>query len=174
MSALSFLQKIERWNVVFAQRWGMHLLRYSLAIVYGWFGLLKPLGLSPACELVSNTIFWFSPNWFVPFLGIWEMAICVLLLFKPTVRYAVLLIYLHLPGTFLPMLIVPETSFNGNPMELTLIGQYIIKNFTLAAAAIMVGGSLAKSKMLANKTKAEQKNHVQIQSLVNEDELTAV
>jgi hypothetical protein len=54
---------------------GPPILRYSLAIVFIWFGALKPLSLSPAQDLVANTIYFFNPNWFVPFLGIWEVAL---------------------------------------------------------------------------------------------------
>ena len=39
---------------------GITLLRYSLGIIYIWFGILKPLGLSPAQELVENTVYWFE------------------------------------------------------------------------------------------------------------------
>ena len=143
---MTIFDKIESWNISVTNKWGPQLLRYSLAIIYGWFGILKPFGLSPASELVADTVFWFSHTWFVPFLGVWEVAICVLLLFRPTVKYAVFLIFLHLPGTFLPLFILPDTSFVNVPLELTLIGQYIIKNLTLAAAAIVAGGSPGRPK----------------------------
>ena len=44
----------------FMSRWGITLLRYSIGIIYIWFGILKPFGLSPAQELVENTVYWFS------------------------------------------------------------------------------------------------------------------
>ena len=44
----------------FMSRWGITLLRYSLGIIYIWFGILKPFGLSPAQELVENTVYWFN------------------------------------------------------------------------------------------------------------------
>ena len=51
----------------FMSKWGVTLLRYSLGIIYIWFGALKPLGLSPAQELVENTVYWFeNPKTFVP------------------------------------------------------------------------------------------------------------
>ena len=54
----------------FMTRWGITLLRYSLGVIYIWFGILKPLGLSPAQELVENTVYWFeNPSDFVPILG---------------------------------------------------------------------------------------------------------
>lgn len=118
------------------------LLQYSLSIVFFWFGLLKPLGMSPAQSLVERTVFWFDPTWFVPFLGIWEMAIGLLMLSKRTIRYSLGLLFLQIPGTFLPLMICPEVTFQSAPFALTLEGQYIIKNLILIAAAIAVGGTL--------------------------------
>ena len=52
------------------------ILRVGLGIVFFWFGALKLFpGLSPAESLVRSTLFWIDPNWFVPLLAIWEMAI---------------------------------------------------------------------------------------------------
>ncbi len=47
-------------------------LRFSLAIIFIWFGALKPLGLSPAEGLLKDTVswlpfgkpeFWATRNW---------------------------------------------------------------------------------------------------------------
>jgi uncharacterized membrane protein YkgB len=124
------------------QKYGFVALRYSLAIVFFWFGILKPFGLSPASELVAETVFWFSPDWFIPLLGCWEVAIGILLIFRSTVKYALFLLFLQIPGTFLPFLFLPEVTFSEFPYGLTLEGQYIVKNLTLIAAAISVGGAV--------------------------------
>ena len=99
-----------------AQKCGLTLLRVSLSIVFIWFGILKPFGLSPASDLVANTVFWFSSDWFVPLLGWWEVAIGVFLLFRKTLRMALVLLFLQLPGTFLPLIILPEVSFVEFPL----------------------------------------------------------
>ena len=71
----------------FMSKWGVTLLRYSLGIIYIWFGALKPLGLSPAQELVENTVYWFeNPKTFVPILGIWEVVIGITMIIKPLIR----------------------------------------------------------------------------------------
>jgi len=118
---------------------GLLILRYSLAVIFIWFGILKPLGLSPAYELVSNTIYWFSPSWFVPLLGWWEVAIGVSLLYKPFIRLGILLMFIQMIGTFLPFILLPSVVFGDNFFSLTLEGQYIIKNIVLIAAAIIIG-----------------------------------
>jgi len=84
------------------ERYGHLLLRYSLGIVFIWFGGLKPIGLSPAQELVRHTVFWFRPEIFVPILGWWEIAISVGLLFRPLLRITLFLLFLQMPDTALP------------------------------------------------------------------------
>jgi len=124
--------------------YGHRLLRYSLAIIFIWFGLLKPLGMSPAAELVANTVYWLPPDVFLPILGWWEVAIGVGLLFRPLVRMALFLLFLQLPGTALPLLLLPNVCFSKFPIGLTLEGQYIIKNLTIISAAIVIGGTVRR------------------------------
>jgi len=50
-------------------------------------------------------------------------------------------------GTFLPLVFLPEVTFqNMNPLLLTLEGQYIIKNVMIISAALVLGGDLHKFK----------------------------
>jgi uncharacterized membrane protein YkgB len=122
-------------------KYGTFYLRISLAIIFIWFGILKPLGLSPAEELVRNTVFWFPFEYFFPLLGWWEVLIGVFLLYRPTIKIALLLLFLQMPGTALPLLILPEVCFNQFPFGLTLEGQYIIKNLVLISAGLVIGGT---------------------------------
>jgi len=55
------------------------------------------------------------------------------------------LFFLHVPGTFLPIIFAPQECFTAFPFQLTLEGQYIFKNFILIASAIYLTG---KSKEL--------------------------
>jgi uncharacterized membrane protein YkgB len=142
MKLSTAIQQFDDWNVKTMHKYGFLLLRYSLAIIFIWFGILKPLGLSPAAGLVERTAYWFSPEWFLPVLGWWEVAIGVFLMFRPTVRLALLLLFLQMPGTFFPLILLPDVVFTSFPFGLTLEGQYIIKNLILIAAAIAVGGTV--------------------------------
>jgi len=141
MSGKTF-EDIDLMIRTFMSTYGFIFLRYSLAIVFFWFGILKPIGLSPAAALVEKTVFWFSADWFVPFLGWWEAAIGIFLLFRSTLRIALLLLFLQIPGTFLPLVLLPEITFDHFPFGLSLEGQYVIKNLVLIAAAITVGGTV--------------------------------
>ena len=79
-----FDRKVAGWM----ERYGHFLLRISLAIIFIWFGPLKPFGLSPAQILVERTVYWFPADTFVPILGWWEVAIGIGLLFRPLLRIA--------------------------------------------------------------------------------------
>lgn len=126
------------------EKWGMRLLRYSLAVVFIWFGLLKPLGVSPAAELVERTVYWFPPDVFIPILGWWEVLIGICMLWRPLIRVSILLLLLQMPGTMLPLVLLPDVCFTHIPWGLTIEGQYIIKNLALVSAAIVVGGTVRK------------------------------
>jgi uncharacterized membrane protein YkgB len=142
MSWKAQFEKIDPLISGWMDRHGTLLLRISLAVIFIWFGALKPLGISPAEELIKRTVYWFSPDFFIPILGWWEVAIGVGLLFRPLLRVALLLLFLQMPGTALPLILLPDVCFTQFPFGLTLEGQYIIKNLILISAAIVVGGTV--------------------------------
>lgn len=135
---------------------GLPALRWALALVFVWFGLLKPFGSSPANDLVKRTIYWLPPETFLPVLGWWEVVIGVCLAFRPLLRLGVLLLFLQMPGTFLPLFILPEVCFRSFPFELTMEGQYIVKNLVLIAAALVVGGHAPPIETGANPRRIPQ------------------
>ncbi len=130
--------KISSWM----ERHGYRLLRIAMGIVFIWFGVLKPLGHSPAEVLVAKATAWIPIPGFLYILAAWEVAIGVCFLFRPLVRWGVVLLLLHMPGTMLPLITLPEETFTHFPYALTLEGQYIIKNLVLIAAGIVLGGKL--------------------------------
>ena len=140
-NALKF-DDIDRRISFLMHKYGFFLLRISLAIIFIWFGALKPFGESPANELVKRTVYWFPPDTFIPILGWWEVAIGVCFLFRPLLRLGILLLMLQMPGTMLPLILLPEVCFAKFPFVLTIEGQYIIKNLVLISAAIVVGGTV--------------------------------
>ncbi len=136
---LKWFDQIDRGIAGWMERYGFFFLRFSLGAVFIWFGILKPLGLSPAMELVERTVYWFPPQLFAPILGWWEVAIGLGLLFRPLIRGALFLMFLQMPGTMLPLVLLPEVCFSQFPFAPTLEGQYIIKNLVLISAASSLG-----------------------------------
>ena len=74
------------------------MLCWALAVVYIWFGALKPFGLSPADALVHKTVPFIPESLFLPFLGFWEVAIGVCFLFRRLLPSALALMGLQITG----------------------------------------------------------------------------
>ena len=112
---------------------------------------MKIIDLSPAQQLVKDTVYWMpflsAESWtFV--IGVWEVLIAICFLFKRTTLIAMVLLFLQMSGTFLPLLILPEVTFqDSNPFLPTLEGQYIIKNIIIITAALIIGRTYLKVKI---------------------------
>lgn len=146
MSKLEDIKRIDIVIISYLDKFSLPVLKFSLGLVFIWFGALKVVGQSPAAEVVSRTVYWIDPELFVPFLGAWEVAIGVCLLFTPLIRLGLLLLAVQMPGTFLPLILLPEICFENVPFDLTLEGQYIIKNMVLIGAAMVVGSKVIPLK----------------------------
>lgn len=126
--------------------YGIIFLRYSIGIIFFWFGILKPFGVSPAQDLVANTVYWFDNKLaFVKFLGWWEVAIGLTMCYKPMIRLSIFLLFVQMPGTFLPLILLPDICFTDFPFGLTLEGQYIVKNLIIISSGLVIGGTVRKS-----------------------------
>ncbi len=133
------------------RRWGILALRLSFGIIFIWFGVLKPLGLSAAEPLVIATVRWlplFDGELWVIIIGWWEVTIGIAFLFRRTIRVAIALLALQMVGTFMPLIFLPAISFQAGhlPYAPTMEGQYIIKNLMIISAALIVGGTVRRNE----------------------------
>ncbi|MFM2019507.1 MAG: hypothetical protein RL718_88 [Actinomycetota bacterium] len=136
----NLLARYDESVIRFMDRIGITFLRFAIGVVFIWFGALKTVGeLSPAYDLVAATVYWLTPEIIVPLLGLWEIAIGLAFLFTPLTRIAILLLALQMPGTFLPLVLLPEVCFTVFPVGLTLEGQYIVKNLVIIGSALVIG-----------------------------------
>lgn len=125
--------------------------RISLFIIFFWFGILKPFGLSAAEPLVLKTVDWMpllSARQWLAVIGWWEVIIGISFLFRKTTRLAIGLLFLQMAGTFMPLFILPDITFqeNGIPFLPTLEGQYIVKNIIIISAALVIGGNMNEKR----------------------------
>ena len=147
MSVSPDIDRLDQGIAAFMRRWSTLALRLSLALIFIWFGILKPLGLSPAAPLVEATVGWmpfFSPPTWVAIIGWWEVAIGITFLFRSTVRAAIALLALQMGGTFLPLVLLPDVVFQAGhiPYAPTMEGPYIITNLLIISAALTLGGTV--------------------------------
>ena len=140
---MSFMHSIQIKVATWAQRHGVMVARLALGIIFIWFGVLKYFpGLSPAEEVVKNTITFINPELFIPVLATWEVVIGIGFLLGRPMWLTLLLLLLHMPGTFLPLVVTPDAVWSQFPYGLTLEGQYIIKNLAILSTALFIAASL--------------------------------
>jgi uncharacterized membrane protein YphA (DoxX/SURF4 family) len=140
--------RLDRNITGWTAQYGIFIMRLGLGLVFFWFGALKLVpGLSPAEELVRNTIYFVDPDLFLPVLAIWEVLIGLGLIFGRFMRITLLLLFLQMPGTALPLLILPEVTWTVFPYGLTLEGQYIVKNLVLIGAGLVLAGTVRGGRL---------------------------
>ncbi len=140
-------ERIDRMITRWMARYSLGILRFGLGVIFVWFGALKLIpGLSPAEELIRNTIYFFNPDFFLPILAIWEMLIGLGFLSgfvtNKFQRLTILLLFAQMPGTALPLVILPEVCWTNFPFGLTLEGQYIVKNLAIIGSALVLGATV--------------------------------
>ena len=142
-----FLQKLDRVFIKEMYHWGIPILRVCLGVVFLWFGLLKVFGVTPVGELVGTTYSFLPKEEFLLVLGIWETIIGLGLIFKIALRVTLALLWLQMAGTFFAVILSPAMFFqSGNPLLLTIEGEFVIKNLVLVASGLVIGGYEVKSK----------------------------
>ena len=135
-------------------RYGVTALRLALGFVFLWFGAIKFVpDWSPAADLAVRTIEQLTlgllpANVSLLILATWESLIGIGLLSGRFLRLTLLLLFLQMPGTMLPLLFFPTETFVYFPYSPTLEGQYIIKNLVLVSAALVIGATVRGGRLL--------------------------
>ena len=68
-------------------------------------------------------------------------------------RVTLLLLFLQMPGTAMPLFILPEVVWSAFPFGLTLEGQYIVKNLVLIGSALVLGATVRGGTLTSTPTK---------------------
>ncbi|MEN8139707.1 MAG: hypothetical protein ABFR97_00610 [Thermodesulfobacteriota bacterium] len=127
-------------------RHGHAIHRISLGLIFIWFGLLKPFGEKTTTSLLAHTIYFFPPEYILPLLGWWEVAIGVTLLVKKLIKYSVILQFIRIPGTILAFFVHPDICFVHFPYVPSPEGQYLLKDIIILFAGIAIAGTVYREK----------------------------
>ena len=136
-----------KFKTLAANEKGILLLRISLSILFFWLGILKFFpGISPAEDIAGRTFLalsfgYLKPNVSLPLLALWECTIAVGFFTNKGMRWVMILFYLHMLGTFFPLFLFPQDTWQIVPFVPTLLGQYILKNIVLVAAGYSIGAA---------------------------------
>ena len=152
-TSTTLVDRLDHTITAFLRRWSIPALRVSLGIVFVWFGAMKVFDVTPVADLVASTVYWFDPGWVVPVLGVLEVIVGVGLLFRIALRLVLALFAVQMVGTFLVLALLPEVSFDGgNPLLLTVEGEFVVKNLVLLSAGMVVGATVRRGDALAMRT----------------------
>lgn len=139
------IQNIDLNLIHFFRKFGMPVARWSIFVIFFWFGLLKVAGLSPAsglvADLLNKTLPFITPQTFILCFGLFEMIIGFLFVIKGMERVVIPLLFLHMVTTFMTLIMVPAETWSAF-MVPTLEGQYVIKNFAIIAVAMGIASHL--------------------------------
>ncbi len=150
------LESADRQITHWMSNHGVTILRVALGLIFLWFGFLKFFpGVSSEEGIATRTIAVISFGVVPPHIGrvvlaTWECAIGIGLLTDKAMRLTLLLLFAQMMGALLPLAIFPAETFARAPIVPTLQGQFIIKNFVLIAAAIVVGATVRGGKVIAD------------------------
>ncbi|HSQ44251.1 MAG TPA: DoxX family protein [Ginsengibacter sp.] len=134
------------------------ILRISVGIVYFWFGALKFFqGLSPAEQLAMQTIHkitfgLINDRLNIIMLASWECLVGVSLIIGKWIKPALMLLFLHMVCTFSPFIFFPAQVFHIAPYDLSLTGQYIVKNIIIISAGLVLWKVETQKAAVANYT----------------------
>lgn len=112
-------------------------LRISLGAIFFWFGALKVAGYNPVYEIVNATFPVFSDGYGNIILGALEALIGLGLFANVFRRVTHIALLAHLTGTFATFVLAPELMFAPHFPILTLAGEFVFKNVTLAMAGLV-------------------------------------
>jgi putative oxidoreductase len=135
--------ELEQTVIARLQQFSLPVLRIALGTVFVWFGMLKLASATPVADIIAGAVPWLDPDWFVPALGAAEILIGAALLAGRWPTLTGLVLVGHLCGTFLVLVVEPGVAFqHGNPLLLTTIGEFVVKNVVLIAAALVLAARL--------------------------------
>lgn len=145
------IQSIDIRVIAFFNKIFIPAARFSLFLIFFWFGLIKLFGTSPASPLAealtAKTVgIQYYDSLFI-ILALLECVIGIMFLLPKVTRIVIPLLLIHMLVVCSPLLLVPDYTWQSFLVP-TLEGQYIIKNAVVVAIAIGIASS---TKPLYNK-----------------------
>lgn len=117
------------------------MLKASLTVVFVWFGTLKLLNVSPVFDVISAAYPFITSHYVLYFcLAVLEIVLGICLLIPRFARLAGWVMVAHLVIATLGVLFSPQAFTSGFPL-LSVVGEFVVKNFVLMAAALVVAFS---------------------------------
>lgn len=141
------LHRFDETAIRLARRYGVTTLRIALGIVFVWFGALKVVDASPVSDLVADIVPVLGDRAAVIVVGIAELMVGAGLITGWAIRLTLGLFFVQMLGTFTVLVAKPGVSFQGgNPLRLTVLGEFVVKNLVLLTAGLVVAATIPRSR----------------------------
>jgi uncharacterized membrane protein YphA (DoxX/SURF4 family) len=148
------LDTVDRTVTRWMAQHGITLLRWSIGLIFIWFGALKLVpGMSPADQIATDTMMTLTFGLLsedvarLALAGL-ELVIGLGLLTGRLLRVTLLLLFAQMAGTLTPLVISPDQIWSDFPFVLTLEGQYIMKNAVLISAGFVIGATVRGGRLV--------------------------
>ena len=156
MNVWDRFDRIDRSVTHWMAQYGITLLRWSIGVIFIWFGALKLVpGMSPADQIATETTMTLtlgvlSEDIARLALACLELAIGIGLVTGRFLRVTLLLLFAQMAGTLTPLVISPDRIWSDFPFVLTLEGQYIVKNAVFISAGFVIGATVRGGQLVEN------------------------
>ena len=142
----TWLHRFDRAAILIARRYGVATLRIALGIVFLWFGGLKVANASPVSGLVSDMVPLVPDRAAVILVGVTELIVGAGLITGWAIRLTLGLFFAQMLGTFTVLIAEPGRAFEGgNPLRLTVLGEFVVKNLVLLTAGLVVAATIPRA-----------------------------
>ena len=154
MTLVERFDTVDRKVTAWMARHGISILRWSIGLIFIWFGALKLApGLSPADQIATDTTMkltfgLLSEDLARLGLAALELTIGFGLVTGRFLRLTLLLLFLQMAGTLTPLVLFPDQIWSDFPFVLTLEGQYIMKNGVLISAGFVIGATARGGRLV--------------------------
>lgn len=118
------------------------VLRVAVATIFVWFGALKVAGVQTmTAGLISAALPFVDPDLSVPAIGAFEVVLGLAIVAGRRLPVILAVTAGHLAATFMVLVVAPEVAFrDGNPLMLTVEGEFVLKNLVLLASVVALLG----------------------------------
>ena len=134
-------------GTILSQRMANRILTGSISLTFFWFGILKIMNLSPVVGLLQHSFPMFATQPYLGMLGLFEVLISIGLLMPRIRKITISITILHLLGTISVACVAPNILFAPYFPVLTMEGEFILKNFVLISACLIL---LSKNRNSSN------------------------
>ena len=136
------MQNFDEKAIAWAERVAIPFARFSIFLVYFYFGAIKVFAISGAANplviaLLNKTLSGIDAAPFLVAFGVFEMVLGLIFIIPHLQRLGLFLLALHIFVIILPLFILPNYTWQGFLVP-TLEGQYIIKNILIIAVGIFI------------------------------------